>query len=160
MSIEDLLGAVRVADPQLSPDGRTVIYTRTTTDVKSGPRNSDIYAIPADGSAAPKLVIGGDRTESTARFSPDGKRIAFIANRDGAPQVYVADADGGDVRRITDVPIGAQPPLVWSPDGAKVAFVSDVYPDCADLDCTKRRSEEAEKNPVKVRRLTRLLYRH
>jgi dipeptidyl aminopeptidase/acylaminoacyl peptidase len=160
MSIEDLLGAVRVADPQLSPDGRTVVYTRTTTDVKSGRRNSDVYAVAADGSAAPKQLIGGDRNESTARFTPDGKRIVFIATRDGAPQVYVADAAGGGVRKLTDMPLGAQPPLVVSPDGSKVAFVSDVYPECADLDCTKRRSDEAEKDPVKVHRLTRLLYRH
>jgi len=160
MGIEDLLGVVRVADPQLSPDGRTVIYTRTTTEVKSGRRNTDIFSVPADGSSSPKLLIGGERSESTGRFAPDGKRIAFIANRDGAPQVYLADASGGDVRKITDVPMGAQPPLVFSPDGTKVAFVSDVYPDCADLECTKRRAEEAEKNPVKIRRLTRLLYRH
>ena len=52
-----------------------------------------------------------------------------------------------------------QPPLVFSPDGTRIAFVSDVYPECADEACNKRRKEEIEKNPVKVRRLTRLLYR-
>ena len=56
--------------------------------------------------------------------------------------------------------MGAQPPLVFSPDGAKIAFVSDVYPECRDEACNKEKSEEAASNPVKVRRLTRLLYRH
>ena len=56
--------------------------------------------------------------------------------------------------------MGAQPPLVFSPDGAKVAFVSDVYPECRDEACNKQKSEEAASNPVKVHRLTRLLYRH
>ncbi len=56
--------------------------------------------------------------------------------------------------------MGVQPPLVFSSDGSRVAFVSDVYPDCADEACNKRKSEEADKNPVKVHRLTRLLYRH
>ena len=49
MTIDDLIGAVRVADPQLSPDGRTVAYVRTTTDLKSGRRNADLWVVPADG---------------------------------------------------------------------------------------------------------------
>ena len=56
--------------------------------------------------------------------------------------------------------MGVQPPLVISPDGSKVAFVSDVYPECTDEACNKTESEEAEKNPVKAHRITRLLYRH
>ena len=110
--------------------------------------------------AEAKALIDGDKSENTPRWSPDGKRIAFLANRDGATQVYVADADGGDVKKVTSLHAGAQPPLVWSPDGERVAFVSDVYPECADEDCNKKKTEEAEQNPVKVHRLTRLLYRH
>jgi dipeptidyl aminopeptidase/acylaminoacyl peptidase len=159
MTIEDLLGAVRVADPQLSPDGRTVAYLRTTTDVKSGARNADIWTVNADGGSA-KPLVGGDKSENTPRWSPDGRRLAFISNRDGASQVYVANADGGDVKRITDLAMGVQAPLVFSPDATRVAFVSDVYPACTDAACNKRMKEEADANPVKVRRLTRLLYRH
>ena len=92
--LDDLLGAVRIADPQLSPDGKTVLYTRTTTVVATGKRNADIYSVPADGSAPPSLFIGGEKSENTARWSADGKRVAFISTRDGAPQVYVADGEG------------------------------------------------------------------
>ena len=56
--------------------------------------------------------------------------------------------------------MGVQAPLIVSGDGSHVAFVSDVYPECLDEACNKRKSEEADKNPVKVHRLTRLLYRH
>ena len=161
MTIEDLLVAPRVADPQLSPDGRSVLFLHTTTDGASGRRNADIHIVPADGSGEAKPLISGERSENTPRWSPDGKRIAFLSNRDGGQtQVYVADADGANSKKLSDVPMGAQPPLVWAPDSSRIAFVSDVYPDCADLDCTRKRYEEAEKNPVKVRRLTRLLYRH
>ena len=160
MTTDDLITAVRVSDPQLSPDGKMVIFGRTTTDGKSGRRNADIYAVAADGSGTAKPLLGGDKSENTARFSPDGKKIAFLSTRDGATQVYVADADGSNVKKVTDLAMGVQPPLLFSPDGTHVAFVSDVYPDCADEACNKKRSEDAEKNPVKMRRLTRLLYRH
>lgn len=160
MAIDDLIGAVRIADAQLSPDGRTVAFVRTTTDLKTGARNADIWSVPADGSSEPKELIAGPSSESTPRFSPDGSRIAFISSRDGAPQIYIANADGSGVKKITDVAGGVQTPLVFSPDGRMLAFVADVYPDCADNECNRRRMEEAEKNPVKVRRLTRLFYRH
>src|SRR5688572_22624681 len=97
MTIEDLIVAPRIADPQLSPDSRTVLFVRTTTDGKTGGRNADIFAVDADGTGEPKELIGGSKSESTPRWSPDGKRIAFLSNRDGATQIYVADADGGDV---------------------------------------------------------------
>src|SRR5262245_6268715 len=114
MTLNDLLVAVRVSDPRLSPDGRLVAYVRTTTDIATGKRNADIYVVPADGSGAPRQLIGGDKTENSPRWSPDGRKIAFISNRDGEMQVYVADADGSNVKQVTKVTGGVQPPLVFS----------------------------------------------
>jgi dipeptidyl aminopeptidase/acylaminoacyl peptidase len=160
MTIADLIGAVRVSDPQLSADGRMVAYVRTATNPESGARNADVWVVPADAGREPRALIAGDRSESTPRFSPDGKRIAFISTRDGAPQVYVAAADGSGVRKLTSLALGVQPPLVFAPDGSKVAFVSDVYPACTDDECNRKKQEDVDKNPVKVHRVTRLLYRH
>ncbi len=160
MTIEDLIAAVRVGDPQLSPDQRSVAFVRTVTDPKTGSRNADIWTATTDGREKPRELIGGDKSENTPRFSRDGKRLAFISTRDGAPQVYVADADGSDVRKVTDLAMGVQPPVVISPDGSTVGFVSDVYPECANEDCNKKKKEAADKNPVKAHRITRLFYRH
>src|SRR5215813_13375003 len=123
MTVDDLITTVRSSDPQVSPDGKRVIFTRTTTASDSGRRNSDIWVVPSDGSSAARQLIGGEKSENTARFTPDGKRIAFISTRDGAPQVYVADPEGRDVKQVTKISGGVQAPLVVSPDGKKVAFV-------------------------------------
>ena len=124
MTIADLIGAVRVSDPQLSPDGRSVVFVRTTTDVATGKRNADLWSVPADGSSAPKPFIHGDKTENTPRWSPDGKHIVFISNRDSSEmQLYIADADGKNIHQLTKVSGGVQPPVVFSPDSAMLAFV-------------------------------------
>jgi dipeptidyl aminopeptidase/acylaminoacyl peptidase len=160
MTIDDLITSVRVDDPQLSPDGRTVAFVRTATDGKTGARNADIWSVAADGSAEPKPLIAGEKSENTPRFSQNGQVLAFISSRDGDPQVYVANADGSNVRKVTSLAMGVEPPLVVSADGSRVAFVSDVYPACGDEACNAREKESNEKNPVKARRITRLLYRH
>ena len=161
MTIEDLLAVVRVSDPQIGPNGRTVVYTRTTTDLTTGRRNPDIWMVRGDGSA-PEPAIATDKNESSPRIFPTlPRRLAFISNRDGVPQVYLAqDETRGDHKKLTSVPLGAQAPFVISADGSKIAYVSDVYPECPDLECTKKKGEEAEKAPVKAYRLTRLLFRH
>ena len=74
MTIQDLLGAVRVADPQLSPDGKWSRSCGRRPMCATGKRNADIWVVAADGSSAPKLLIGGDKTENTPRWAPDGKR--------------------------------------------------------------------------------------
>src|SRR5262247_4372593 len=160
MTIDDLITTVRVSDPQISPDGKQVLFTRTTTALDVGRRNPDIWIVPSDGSTPPRQLIGGDRSETTPRFTPDGKRIVFISSRDGAPQVYVSDAEGRDVKQVTKLSGGVQSPLVVSPDGKKVAFVSDVYPQCKDEECNLRTRQALEKDPVKVRLLSGLPFRH
>jgi len=123
-----------------------------------------IYSVDSDGSDLVQ-VTNLPQTELFPgnwfpSFSPDGKRIAFISNRDGAPQVYVAGNDGRGVKQVTKISAGVQPPLIVSPDGSKVAFVSDAFPECRDEECNRRTRESAEKDPVKVRVLTALPFRH
>jgi dipeptidyl aminopeptidase/acylaminoacyl peptidase len=159
MALADLLTAVRVGDPQLSPDGRRVLFVRTTTDLASGKRNADIWTVPADGSAPPRPFIEGPKSDDSPRFLSND-RVAFVSTRDGAPQLYVADGEGTNARAVTTLGAGVQPPIVVSPDGRMIAFVSDAYPRCGDDACNARMRDSIEKDPVKVHTLTRLPYRH
>ena len=160
MTIDDLLTAVRVGDPRLSPDGKWVVFDRTETDPKSLKRNADVWIVPSDGSAPPRPLTRNEKSDTTPAFSPDGTAVAFLSTRSGASQVWVMSLLGGEARKVTDVPGGADGPLVFSPDGKKVAFVADVYPGCADEACNRKKLEDAEKEPVKAYHLTRLMSRH
>src|SRR6516162_2819084 len=160
MTVNDLITAVRVGDPQVSPDGRQVVFTRTTTALDTGRRTTNIWTVPSDGTTPPKELIAGDKSDNSPRFTPDGKHLLFISNRNGSPQVYVADSNGVAVKQVTKLSTGVQPPLVISPDGTRMAFVSDVYPSCKDDECNKHTRESLEKDPVKVRVLTGLPFRH
>ena len=159
MALADLLTAVRVGDPQLSPDGRRVLFVRTTTDATSGKRNADIWTVSADGSTPARPFIEGPTNDDSPRFLSND-RVVFVSRRDGAPQLYVADGAGGSVRVITKLGAGVQSPIVVSPDGRMVAFVADAYPRCGDEACNARVRDSIEKDPVKVHTLTRLPYRH
>ena len=155
-SFNDLMRARRVADPQLSPDGRSVAYTVGDVNMSSNRVVNQIYVAELGRADRPaRQVTNGTSSSSSPRWSPDGKKIAFVTGG----QIWTMDPDGDDKKQLSNISTGASNP-VWSPDGKWIAFNSDVYPDCNDDACNKRREEEAETSPVKAIVTERLLYRH
>jgi dipeptidyl aminopeptidase/acylaminoacyl peptidase len=152
--INELLKVKRVGDPQLSPDGRTVAFSVGTVDMAGNRVVSQIYTVSIDGSGL-KQLTNGDRSSSSPRWSPDGKRIAFTTGG----QIWTMKPDGGDREQVTKISSGAGNP-VWSPDGKWIAFNSDVYPECMTDECNKAEDERAENSKVKAIVADRLLYRH
>src|SRR5689334_21534721 len=153
-TIEDLLKVRRVADPQVSPDGKRVAFTIGDVNFDGNRVVNQIYTTSIDG-GDPKQLTSGDRSASAPRWSPDGKKIAFTTGG----QVWVMEHDGDHKEQVTKIASGAAAP-VWSPDGKWIAFTSDVYPDCDNDDCNKKRDEQAESSKVKAHIITRLLYKH
>jgi len=118
--------------PQFTPDGTTIVFVR---------RDGDVYRVGADGTNLRRLTDGNRYVEfrlssldthgSTdgPQISPDGRKIGFIAVRDGNPSVYTMNIDGTQQRKVVDrkVPCGR---FRWSPDGRRIAFISFVgkYP--------------------------------
>lgn len=155
-SFNDLMKVRRVSDPQLSPDGKKVAFTIGDVNMTANRVVNQIYVseLGRPGSA-PKQITNGSTSSSSPRWSPDGKKIAFV----NGGQIWMMDPDGDDRKKISDISTGAGNP-VWSPDGKWIAFNSDVYPDCPDDACNKKRDEEAESGKVKAIVTERLLYRH
>ena len=153
-TIEDVMKVHRVSDPRVSPDGRLVAFTAGDVNFDANRVVTHIYVVPSAGGQT-KQLTSGDRSATAPRWSPDGKKIAFTTGT----QVWVMDADGDNKEQVTKISTGAASP-VWSPDGNWIAFTSDVYPDCNNDDCNKKKDEDAEKNKVKAHITSRLLFRH
>ena len=115
-------------------------FVRTTTNEQTGRRNADIWVVPGGWlGAAAGCSFGGESSELTPTCSPDSKRIAFVSTRGGAPQVFDrAGATAASRGKSRSWRWACRRRSLFSPDGARVAFVSDVYPECPDEACNAR----------------------
>jgi len=159
LTVQDFLSLDRPSEPALSPDGRQIAYTVTTTDVAANRRRTDVWIQSTEGIAPARRISTDSLGGRGAAWSPDGRSIAFISSRGGTPQIWVHDVAGGRQRQVTRISTGADGSK-WSPDGRMLAFVSEVYPECGDDACNQRRAAEDERRPSRARIIDGLLYRH
>jgi dipeptidyl aminopeptidase/acylaminoacyl peptidase len=123
---EDLFRIRFVSDPQFHPDGRRVAFVVTTLSEARDEYLSTIWIVYVDG-GDPCPFTRGPRRDTAPRWSPDGRWLAFLSEREkkGKGQLHVMPADGGEAVRLTDLKPGVTSPA-WSPDGRWLAFVSRV----------------------------------
>jgi dipeptidyl aminopeptidase/acylaminoacyl peptidase len=150
VEVADLLRLRVVTDPQLSSDGAWVAYTVGTADTVRDRRDRDLWMSSWDGARHLRLTTSPD-PEHTPRWSPDGRRLAFLSSRQDpreVDQVWVLDRAGGEAERVTDLP-GGVTDLAWAPDGRRLALiVSDPDPDAP----TPGDTAEQRPRPIVVNR--------
>ena len=159
---EDVWLMKRVGRPALSPDGRLIVVPVTEAAYDEAKKSSDLWLIPADGSAPPRRLTFSTTAESNPAWSPDSRRIAFAARREGMDesQIYVLDiAAGGEAERVTNVSTGASHPS-WRPDGEAILFVSMVYPGAAGDTENRRQIEERKTRKFNARAYEDFPIRH
>jgi len=125
LTLEDLHKLKQVGDPQCSPEGKWVAYTLTTADLKEDKRNSDVWMVSWDGKEQLR-VTSSPESESSPKWSPDGRYLAFLSSRSGTAknkgsQVWMLDRRGGEAWEATDVK-GRLTAFEWSPDSKRLAL--------------------------------------
>jgi len=157
-TFEDMMALKRVEEPEVSPDGKWVLFAAVDVDLKANTKTPHVWVVPLDQTQGPSTpqnrpqadhsaslgMTGGERGREKEiisdqdadrpRWAPDGKRFAFVSSKENGSQIWIADFDGetGTVtakHRLTDMPTEADGEL-WSPDGKNILFKSDVYPEC------------------------------
>lgn len=129
---EDLYRLVTVGDPQIHPDGETLAFVRTHVEGEKKQPRSHIWmkCVSSDQPARP--YTRGPKSDSQPRWSPDGRRLAFVRQTGEGPtaerQIWIIERDGGEAWQLTSMRHGATSPI-WSPDSRRIAFVAGVGDD-------------------------------
>lgn len=165
ITIEDLYKFQFVSQPRISPDGQRVAFVLTTIDERKHEYRSSIWMVPAEG-GEPQRLTAGPANAHTPVWSPDGRWLAFVSDREGdlsgksekdakklgkgKQQIWLLPTSGGEAHQLTFMQHGAVYP-VWSPDSKRLVFLAQVGPEDEE-------TEDGKPLP-KVRIIDRLWYR-
>lgn len=141
--VDDLFRFEFAGEAQLSPQGRYVVYTVTRADEAKNQEYSHLWLVDVTTRETVQLTFG-DWADYAPAWSPDGRSIAFLSTREGKPQIYRMTLNGGEARKLASLAQGCAGPLLWSPDGGRLAF------------CAGRPTPRDESQPYL---LTRTIYR-
>ena len=156
LQVEDLLGLKLAGDCQIAPDGARIAYTLQEIDKEKNEYRTSIWL--ARQGQEPVQFTSGPKDHS-ARWSPDGRYLAFVTNRSGSAQIWLLPLEGGEARQLTRIKGGAGNPA-WSPDGKYLAFTANlteegIKPEAKDED----EKDLYKKYTKEVKVITRILYK-
>ena len=120
VSFEKWISLKNVGSPLISPDGRTIVYSVSSTDWANNAYDNELW-MSRDGEAPIQLTRTAKNSSSNARFTPDSKFISFVADRGEKTQLYIISVNGGEAIQVTKDEDGIGN-YDWSPDGSKIAY--------------------------------------
>jgi dipeptidyl aminopeptidase/acylaminoacyl peptidase len=157
-SVHDMLAMERITDPQVAPDGKSVVFAVRRTDLDANCGRTYLWIASTDGTGLRQLT-SSPQSDSNPRWSPDGRTIWFVSDRSGSSQVWKIAIDGGEAEQVTKEPLDVGNLLVC-PDGKSIAYTMEVFPNAKTAADTKGRLDEREKNKATGRVYESLFVRH
>jgi dipeptidyl aminopeptidase/acylaminoacyl peptidase len=157
-NVHDLWAMDRISDPQVSPDGRWIVFGISSLDEDANRRRSDLWMVGVDG-GDPRPLTTHPAGDFNGRWAPDGSGVFFLSTRSGSSQVWHISATGGEARQVTDLPLDVGSMAV-SPTGGHLAVSMEVFPECTRLECTVDRLTDAENRVASGVLYDRLFIRH
>lgn len=121
-TIDQSLSLKSVSAPQISPDGRYVVYQVSETNWEVNAFETELW-ITATARGERYQLTNAKGSSTSPRWSPDGSRVAFISDRDGKRQIYLIAPAGGEAAQLTKVETGVTS-FEWAPDGLSIAFAA------------------------------------
>ena len=155
ITVDDIYRIQNVSGPRLSPDGQWVAYVVSKADQKRDAGDSDVWMARVDGDGRDAIrLTSSEKSESTPRWSPDGRYLAFLSARDGKSQVWLLDRRGGEAVKLTDEKQGVNT-FAWSPDSTRLALImTDADPAEAQAEKDPKAAEKKDSpKPIIVTRL-------
>jgi dipeptidyl aminopeptidase/acylaminoacyl peptidase len=159
LTVEDLVVLKRISDPQVSPDGRYLIFVQRETDPAANKTHSSLWLMALSVGAHPQQLTDAGGADSSPRWAPDSRTLYFLSNRSGSQQVWRLLLTGAEARRLTDFPLEVGS-LRVSPTGSSIAVSMEVFTDCPTLACTRERLDARARSKANGRLYDRLFVRH
>lgn len=156
-TVEKLNQLDSVHSGSVSPNGQYMVYGHKKVSPKH--KVSNLYLKSLNSDTPDKQLTNHKTTESNIVWHSDNNAIYFLSSRSGSSQVWRLSLNGGEAQQITDLSVDVNG-FKLSPDNNKLVMTLAVYPDCADLTCTKSRHDKALSSPNKGREYTQLMVRH
>ena len=157
-SIHDMLAMDRLSEPQVSPDGKWVVFTLRKTDLAANRGRTDLWLVGIDGTGLRQLTVN-PASDFSPQWARDGKSIWFLSTRSGSAQIWRMPVDGGEPEQKTSLPLDVGGFLL-SPDGSRLAVTMEVFPSCENVACSKTKLDEMEGRKASGKIYDKLFFRH
>jgi dipeptidyl aminopeptidase/acylaminoacyl peptidase len=160
-TVRDLVSYERVSSPALSPDGRWAVFAVRTTDMaankgRTGLWIKDLYARDA---TPPVRFTAEDHNVNSPSFAPDGRTVYFLSAKSGTMQLWSQTVGAAQAVQVSELPLDVGSYKI-SPDGDRAALSLDVFNDCQDLACSKKRLDERAAEKARGMLFDKLFIRH
>ena len=160
-TVQDMVSYQRISSPTLSPNGRFAVFAVRETDMAANEGKTGLWIedLSARDAAAPVRFTEESLNVNSPSFAPDGKTVYFLSAKSGSMQLWSQAVGSKNAMQVSELPLDVGSYKI-SPDGARIALSLEVFNDCQDLACTKKRLDDKAASKARGMLYDKLFIRH